>query len=58
MFDVLRCGGDSPRTLCDRSDQRLNRINLSFFEVRLATLLADPSRHRVKNNVASFSVYV
>jgi hypothetical protein len=58
MFGALWSRGDPLRILLDGSDQVLDRVDLSLFEIRLAALVADPCWYRVENNVTTIAIHV
>lgn len=58
VLDVLWSCTDLLCILVDRPNQVLDGVDLSFFEVRLPALLANPSGHRVQNNVTSVTVHM
>jgi hypothetical protein len=55
---LSRCGRQGIRSLFHGLDQVLNGINLTFFEVSFAALLANPGRDTIEQHMASFAVNV
>ena len=58
MFGVLWSCCDPLRIFLDGSDQVLDSVDLSLFEIRLAALVADPGGYRVENNVTTVAIHM